>query len=58
MDISTRSGNCIHTNRVTGTLAKQMAGMTSHVSPRSIIKRAAEKAIIMVAMEKQDRLFN
>jgi hypothetical protein len=40
-------------NRVTGTLAKQMAGMKIHEYSRNIIKRAAENAIIMVAMEKK-----
>ena len=39
------------TKRVTGTLAKQMAGRNIHDFPCSIRKRAEEKAIIMVAIE-------
>jgi hypothetical protein len=40
-------------NKVTGTLAKQMAGMKIHEYSRNIIKIVAENAIIMVAMEKK-----
>lgn len=39
--------------RVTGTLAKQITGMTIHECSRNITKRAAEKAIIIVAIEKK-----
>lgn len=53
MNISARREKCINTKRVTGKLAKQTTGMTSPNCPCSIIKRAAEKAIIMVVMEKK-----
>ena len=53
MVMSTRRGNCINTKRVTGTLAKQMTGMTIHDCSHSIRKRAAEKAVIMAAIEKK-----
>lgn len=39
--------------RLTGILAKQMMGITIHDWSRSMIKRAAEKAIIIVAIEKK-----
>ena len=52
-NMSARRGNCISMNRVTGKVAKQMMGMKIHVCPCSIIKRAAEKAIIIVAIEKK-----
>ena len=35
-----------------GTPAKQMTGMTIYDFPRRIMKRQAQKVIIMVAMEK------
>ncbi|KAG2673959.1 hypothetical protein I3760_13G113400 [Carya illinoinensis] len=53
MNISTRRRNCIITKRAIGTPAKQMIGSTIHDCSRSMIKRAAEKAIIMVAIEKK-----
>jgi hypothetical protein len=53
MNMSTRRGNCINMNRVIGTPAKQKTGMKIHDVPRSISKRAAEKAIIMAAIEKK-----
>ncbi|KAG2669398.1 hypothetical protein I3760_14G033100 [Carya illinoinensis] len=53
MIISTRRGNCINIKRVTGTLAKQIIGITIHDWSRSMSKRVAENAIIMVAIEKK-----
>ena len=42
----------MHVNRVTGTLARQMTGMTTHDFPGRIMEREAQKVIIMVAMER------
>jgi hypothetical protein len=36
------------------TLAKQMPGMNIHDYPCNIIKRVAQKAIIMVTMERKE----
>ena len=51
--MSTRRGNCINTNKVTGILTKQMTGMTNHDLPCNIIRRVAQKAIIMDTIEKK-----
>ncbi|KAK4593433.1 hypothetical protein RGQ29_017514 [Quercus rubra] len=51
--MATRRGNCINTKRVIGILAKQMTGLKIHDCSCSIRKRAAEKAIIMAAIEKK-----
>jgi len=51
--MSTRRGNCITTNKVTGTLAKQMTGMKNQDCLPNITKRAAQKDIIMDAIEKK-----
>ena len=42
----------MHVNRVTGTLARQMTGMTTRDFPGRIMEREAQKVIIMVAMER------
>ncbi|KAB2610193.1 hypothetical protein D8674_018225 [Pyrus ussuriensis x Pyrus communis] len=46
-----RRGNCIQTNKMTGTLARKMIGYVIHGLSRSMMNRAEEKATIMVAME-------
>ncbi|KAL6289338.1 hypothetical protein ACE6H2_006848 [Prunus campanulata] len=51
MKISTRRGNCIQINKVIGTLARKMIGITIHNCSWIIMKRAEEKATIMVAIE-------
>ncbi|KAB2610772.1 hypothetical protein D8674_018804 [Pyrus ussuriensis x Pyrus communis] len=53
MVILTRRGNCIQANKVTGTLESSMVGITIHDCRRTIIRRAAENAIIMVAIAKK-----
>jgi len=53
MAMTTRRGNCINTKRVIGILAKQMTGLKIHDCSCSIRKRAAEKAVIMAAIEKK-----
>ena len=55
MKISTRRGNCSSTKRVTGTQASKMIGIITTLvdRPFSKIARAAQKAIIMVAIEKK-----
>ena len=50
MIMSMRRRNCIHANSATRTLARPMTGMIIDFSFR-IIKREAQKVIIMVAME-------
>ena len=52
MTMSIRRQNCIHAKRVTGTLARQMTKMTTRDFPGRIMKREAQKVIIMVAMER------
>ncbi|ONI21703.1 hypothetical protein PRUPE_2G082400 [Prunus persica] len=51
MYISTRRGNCIQINKVTGTLATKIIGITIHDSSWITMKRAEEKATIMLAIE-------
>ena len=50
MIMSMRRRNCIHANSATRTLARPMTGMIIDF-PFRIIKREAQKVIIMVAME-------
>ena len=50
--MSIRRRNCINVNRATGTPARQMTGMTVHDFPCRMMKRQAQKVIIMVAIEK------
>ena len=52
-NMSTRRLDCIHTNKIMGIPAKPMIGATVQYIPRNISKRAAEKAIIIVAIEKK-----
>jgi len=53
MNMSTRRGNCITPNNMTETQAKLMTGMIYRDCPSNIIERAAQKAIIMDAIEKK-----
>lgn len=53
MKISTRKGNCIHTNEAIGRLESTVAGIAIHDCLGSIRKSAEEKAIIMEAMERK-----
>ncbi|KAG7947496.1 hypothetical protein I3843_14G098300 [Carya illinoinensis] len=53
MDLSIRKQNCINTNIIMRTPIKPMIGTITQYVPRNISKRAAEKAIIMVAIKKK-----
>ena len=50
--MSIRRPNCIHANTTTGTPARQTRGMTILDFSGRIMKREAQKVVIMDAMEK------